>query len=602
MKPINLDFMKKSTIFSMIMLLMAWLMPFSAHAANPVGDVNSDNEVNIADVNALIDIILDGNGNNVAADVNGDHEVNIADVNTLIDIILGGSVPAPSLDYVDLGLPSGTLWATRNVGAIAPEEYGGYFAWGETEPKENYAWSTYKWSEGNEWSLTKYKALWDNEIELELADDAAYVNWGPAWRMPSQAQMEELCNCCSWQWTTLNGVNGQLVTGPNGNTMFLPAAGFRSNSSLSQVGNRGRYWARTVEYISYQYAYYLGFDSGSVHCLSYIYGRNYGFAIRPVRVSPADEQPLRIVQHSLDLGTVTIEDTHTDDLTIINDANEAMTLTVTADEPFEIKRGNGSTSSRTVVVPGNSITSVTVMFTADTPGDFNGNVTVQNSALYGGQTVIPVHASAIIDDFSDYEYVDLGLPSHTLWATMNVGANAPEEYGNYFAWGETAPKDYYAWSTYKWFASGANHSGFTKYCTFSDEGYNGFTDSKKELEPADDAATINWGPNWHMPSATQIDELNKKCSWTWTQMNGVYGNLVTGPNGRTMFLPAAGFYVGGSRRFAGSDGDGDYWSRTLAPESSGYAGYMSFYSESWYWYYYMRFYGHTVRAVRVPQN
>ena len=125
-------------------LLLAVALPQTANAQDIHGDVNGDREVNIADVNAVIDVIL-SNGSNAAADVNSDGEISVADVNVLIDIILGSYMEPEQHEWVDLGLPSGTLWATCNVGADAPEEYGGHFAWGETETKDFYAWTTYKW-------------------------------------------------------------------------------------------------------------------------------------------------------------------------------------------------------------------------------------------------------------------------------------------------------------------------------------------------------------------------------------------------------------------------------------------------------------------------
>ena len=107
-------------------------------------------------------------------------------------------VPAKHFDeYVDLGLPSGTLWATRNVGATYPDDYGDYFAWGETEPKNNYDWNSYKWCNGSYTTLTKYclninYGVHDGLTELKLEDDAAYVNWGSSWRMPTHEQQQEL--------------------------------------------------------------------------------------------------------------------------------------------------------------------------------------------------------------------------------------------------------------------------------------------------------------------------------------------------------------------------------------------------------------------------
>jgi formylglycine-generating enzyme required for sulfatase activity len=198
----------------------------------------------------------------------------------------------------------------------------------------------------------------------------------------------------------------------------------------------------------------------------------------------------------------------------------------------------------------------------------------------------------------DGEYVDLGLPSGTLWATCNVGASAPEQYGDYFAWGETAPKDYYDLSTYKW--CNGSYVTLTKYCTDSSYGYNGFTDGKTELDPEDDAAYVNWGPQWRMPSMEQQRELVEQCTCTWTSRNGVNGHLFTGPNGNTFFLPAAGYRRRESLYGVGSYGG--YWSRTLSSSYPGDAYYLDFYSGYVGWRSDDRSIGFTVRAVRVSQN
>lgn len=152
---------------------------------------------------------------------------------------------------VDLGLPSGTLWADRNIGADTPEDYGDYFAWGETSPKSVYNWSTYKYCEGSYDTLTKYcthssKGTVDNKTVLEVADDAATANWGDSWRMPTHAEQEELNSKCTWTWTTSNGVNGYRVTGPNGNSIFLPAAGCRTGRNFSSAGSIGYSWSASL--------------------------------------------------------------------------------------------------------------------------------------------------------------------------------------------------------------------------------------------------------------------------------------------------------------------------------------------------------------------
>lgn len=138
-----------------------------------------------------------------------------------------------------------------------------------------------------------------------------------------------------------------------------------------------------------------------------------------------------------------------------------------------------------------------------------------------------------------HEYVDLGLPSGTLWATCNVGADNPWEYGDYFAWGETSTKNNYGWSTYKY--ANDNYDKLTKYCHKSKFGFNGYTDSLKIIEQSDDVAYQMWGSNWCIPTASLYEELEKECVWSWTSHNGKSGYEVKGPNGKSIFLPAAGY-------------------------------------------------------------
>ena len=242
-------------------------------------------------------------------------------------------------EYVDLGLPSGTLWASCNVGATKPEEYGLYFAWGETKgytsatsaghsfDEANYKWC--KQTKLEDYCATKYcndillnaedtaavlielgvasveeadaKTLQekldyiladkledlglaqnDNKTELDLEDDAAYVNWGSNWRMPSLDQIEELIDNCNWEWTTQNGIYGKKATSKtNGNSIFLPAAGGRHGTSLYTAGEQGLYWSRTLYAYSSSGAYRLRFYSGSVGW--YHSYRYYGQSVRPVR-------------------------------------------------------------------------------------------------------------------------------------------------------------------------------------------------------------------------------------------------------------------------------------------------------------------------------
>ena len=199
--------------------------------------------------------------------------------------------------------------------------------------------------------------------------------------------------------------------------------------------------------------------------------------------------------------------------------------------------------------------------------------------------------------YNGHKYVDLGLPSGTLWATCNVGADSPEEYGDYFAWGETRPKDSYTWESYI-YAEGTSYSDLrlTKYCTSSSFGNNGFTDDLITLQPEDDAATANWGSGWCMPTADQWRELRDNTFTSWTTRNGVEGRLFTAANGNSLFLPAARCRYGGSLYGAGSSGY--YWSSSLNSVNPGSAWYFYFSSDNYNVDYYSRSSGQSVRAVR----
>ncbi len=174
-------------------------------------------------------------------------------------------------EYVDLGLPSGLKWATCNIGASSPEEYGNYYAWGEVVPKDEYT---------SENSVTYGEFFRDISGNARL--DAARANWGGTWRMPTATEIDELVNNCTWTWTAINSINGYKVTGPNGNSIFFPAAGYRGESSLYSAGSRGYYWSSTSfeDDSRYRLSYLLYFNSSS-HSRDYSI-RYDGRSVRPV--------------------------------------------------------------------------------------------------------------------------------------------------------------------------------------------------------------------------------------------------------------------------------------------------------------------------------
>ena len=482
------------------------------------------------------------------------------------------------LDYVDLGLS--VKWATCNVGATAPEEYGDYFAWGETSPKSDYSWSTYKYCKGSYDSMTKYctnsshgyNGFTDSKTVLDPADDAASVNWGGSWRMPTSDDWAELRNTgnCTWTWTTLNGVNGYKVvskkSGYAGNWIFLPAAGYRNDPDLYGVGSHGLYWSSSL-LTSFPYdAYYLYFYSSGVVWSEL--NRDYGHSVRPVC-------PVPVTGIGLDRQSVEIM--------------EGGTETLTAMAKYE----NGATAK----VEGATWTSSNAgVATVDQTGKVTA-VSVGNCTITAASGKFTVTCSVTVKVFEP-EYVDLGLS--VKWATFNVGASNPEGYGDYFAWGETSPKSDYSWSTYKYCKG--SYDNMTKYCSNGSYGYNGYTDNKTVLDPADDAAHANWGGSWRMPTKAEQDELRNtsNCTWTWTTLNGVNGFKVeskkSGYAGNWIFLPAAGVRSGTSLYDVGSHGY--YWSSSLSTDNPYDAYYQQFESRVvTRVHYYFRWIGWSVRPV-----
>lgn len=203
------------------------------------------------------------------------------------------TIPVP--EAVDLGLPSGLKWASFNVGASAPEEYGDYYAWGDTETRSYYSWSTYKFrtsgDNGQNIKLSKYNTnssygTVDNKTVLAPEDDVAQVKLGGGWRMPTFAEWTELWSKCANTWTDNyngTGVKGIIVTGKNGNSIFLPAAGYRWDTSLDSAGSTGYYWSSSL-YTSNPSSAWIADCSSSNNSLSidYGFGRCFGRSVRPV--------------------------------------------------------------------------------------------------------------------------------------------------------------------------------------------------------------------------------------------------------------------------------------------------------------------------------
>ena len=245
------------------------------------GDVNGDYTVDISDIVAIINTIAKGESNNKRSDVNTDGKTDISDIVNVINIIAGVDGDNQNDDFlsnlscsdsnhphaIDLGI--GVKFACCNVGASAPWEYGGYYAWGETEEKVYYEHNTYKYYNS---STDEYQSLGRDIAGTQY--DVARVKWGGGWHMPSHDQLELLCNKCSSEWGSVNGVKGRKFTGPNGVSIFLPAAG----DNTGNVGD-GCYWSSTWSpYYGRTYDFF--FDNSDVYWSTPL--RCYGLSVRPV--------------------------------------------------------------------------------------------------------------------------------------------------------------------------------------------------------------------------------------------------------------------------------------------------------------------------------
>lgn len=611
-------------------------------------------------------------------------------------------------DIVDLGLPSGRKWASFNLGATKPEEYGYLFAWGETDPFERHR--RYKWHKEN--LLTKYCTVsddgylgfTDDKTTLVPEDDAAHVNLGEKWRMPLIEEIQELLTECSWEWAQMNGINGRKVTGPNGNSIFLPAAG--ATAAGCDFGIYGYYWSSSLNTGNPKLALDLEFDEITGVCQGW-FQRAAGMSIRPVYddgtiIPPSPETP---VPEAIDMGTSVKWASFNVGATKPEESGDFYAWGETDPQyiylnPLTLKEGieegyawesykwskgsnktltkycsvpelgyNGFTDGKTVLemeddaanvayggnwrIPTNAewnelLDNCTFVWTTENgvegrrytskktgnsiflpaPGylwysrygnSYSGNywssslIEIQEYSAYAfsfnfqdnGRDLEIIHGArcggltirAVCDGSSSNpptpvpDPVDLGLPSGLKWASFNLGASKPEGYGDYYAWGETetyyfpgeAQSDYptwkigkeegYWWSSYKW-CKGSNTT-ITKYWATSYSGYE-YMDGKTLLDPEDDAAHMNLGGSWRMPTEAEWTELRENCSWEWTSMNSIHGRKVTGPNGNSIFFPAAGRRIDTTLDYL--DNEGLYWSSSLFFDYPDLALTVSFYS------------------------
>ena len=451
-------------------------------------------------------------------------------------------------DYVEMA--AGFNWAKVNIGAMSPEEYGEYFAWGETSPRNFYISGNYDY--------------------LIPFSDAATANRGDGWRTPTSAEWEALLdeNNYTWEWTTENGVNGYRVTskvaGYAGNSIFLPTTGYSTNGNVWNTGTSGNYWSSSLNATDarkVKKVYIASWDHSIIES-----ERFFGYSIRavydPSYVPVSPEVPVTGVSFDMNQYAVTDRDPSTLTATISPANATIQDLTWVSSDP-----------SVALISPTGVVTGLKV-----------GTTTITVRTVDGGY-----ETSCNVTVIPNVSYLDMG--NGTKWAGWNVGASSPEEWGNFYAWAETQTKTSYTWSTYNYGSSSSNVTIYTA------------TDGKTVLEAEDDAATANLGVNWRTPTDAEWTWLLENCTWTYAEMNGNKGYIVksnvSGYSNSIIFLPGAGIHLN-------SHGNTDrcfYWSSNVSTDTYSKAKYAVIYEgggrsiKEQY-----RCYGASVRPIYEPKQ
>ena len=485
-------------------------------------------------------------------------------------------VDAKIQGYIDLGLPSGTLWKKTNEGG-------------------------------------------DN---AHYTNSEAVSQFGN--RLPTKQQLAELYDECEWIWD----VNGCKVIGPSGKFIWLPAAGSNGceeKMRLQGVGKSGHYWSAPYDSDT-SCPWCISFDSKKRKVSLHDIYKSFYLSVRlvdcaknlpsienstlptskglweHVQQSQQSKQPkskawiwimvaLLIIAGLGMIGIRKYQD-HQLDIAIEHPIpRENIRQVQIQDSIREVRRQDSIRIEQERICRQDSISAAQAAEQErllHLQKEKEERQRKENERKRLEQSVVEK------DPYNGHSYVDLGLS--VKWATCNVGANTPEAYGDYFAWGETKPKVVYGEKIYKY------NEGVEKTITkYNFSAAHGAVDNKYVLDLEDDAAHINWGGKWRMPTRKECAELEEICTWQWKQYNGVKGYLVTGPNGNSIFLPAAGFKKEKAILEVGIRGF--YLSNTLMKAKTDYHTYSPYVliakweNESKYWWGRSRYYGIPVRPV-----
>lgn len=489
---------------------------------------------------------------------------------------------------------NGPYWATTNIGADNPEDYGYYFWWGDTVgykcendkcvatdgSSSNYTFAevitpTFKMATAtlrNEGWISVFGALVPEH-------DAAHIHWGGEWRMPTDQELSDLINNCNWAWTTQNGVQGYVVKGKDtyaSSSIFLPCAGCVSGNSLDDPGSCGSYWSS----VPYPYSgdsftdgwYAWSFLFNSRHPYTHRNTRGLGMSVRPVQ-----------------------------------DNYYTVTYCPGANASGELQK---TTKTHGVVLTLKGAIFTRDGYTQTGWATSDGGAKVYNlDAPYTANLAVTLYPFWMVNSSVDqHDKVQL-WENGPYWATTNIGADNPEDSGYYFWWGDTVG---YRLENDTWVATDGSSSNFRFYddpiswqtCikSIAKLQSEGWITAYSVLTPVHDAAHVHWGGNWRMPTKQEFLDLVNNCDWTRTTQNGVVGYVVKGKGAyasASIFLPCAGY--GNGTSLCDSDWGGYYWSSV--PDSDGSnAWYLDFcfsvgigYQNT---YGRLRFYGVPVRPIQ----
>lgn len=412
---------------------------------------------------------------------------------------------------VDLGLP--VKFLNHNMGAFAPEEYGGYYAFGELEDKGNYTTGNYTYQN------TSYADLGANIRMTEK--DVAHVRVGNNFSMPTSAELNMLKDSCTWAWqSSFNGIPGYKITGKNGNVLFMPAGGYRNGTESNEVNTRGCYRSSQLVASGQKKNWYLNFNSNSKSVDQSGEDIYLGETIRPVISTGVTMTDGTLVQVMTDSVQWQVGQQSASLFGSVSGISKAKT-------PVEVGFVVGNTSDITLENGANVSASVS------TDGLFSASFVMPKDTVYFYRAYVRASQDSV--SYANTLqfgrcYVDLGLPSGTKWANISLGTASPDQNGDYYAWGETVTKNSYPnnASNYRWYS----HTTWIE------------PDRLFDIQATDnDAASANWGGVWMTPTKADLQELVNNCDFTLSTVNGMKGYTIKSRlNDNSIFMPLSGYF------------------------------------------------------------